>query len=178
MTMVATVIRGKYVQGSVDQNHPTPDSGHFETQEDPVTGDIVSVWVADTDPDNDVITDDQGNVREFDIPCIATAFTDTGYRSASNTEEFEKGVYRAYEYVEMRYPSNYVVTRRDFVTAIRDARTGKALWVEEDAALTDDDAYPATDFDVVGVNPIFDPFGTHIENLTVLKRSAVQSGQD
>jgi len=174
MTMIATVLRGRYVQTQSD--NPQPTNGHFEPQEDLVTGEIISVWVPDTEETE--ITDGEGHIIQFDVPCKATAFTDTGYRSASNTESFDEGIYRRYEYVEMRFPPSYVITSRDTVTAIRDARSGKALWVEEEALLTEEDVYPATDFDVIGVNPVFDPFGTHIENLTVLKRAEVQSGRD
>lgn len=172
-TMVATVRRGAVVNDQVLPDDPlTIETGKFIRSQDPDTGDVSYIWEEIEVPDDP--SDPVPNTREYDIDCQAKAFTDTGYRSASNTEEFDKGIYRIYEYVEMRFGPQHNLSRRDIVTAIRDKKTGKLLWAEEDAEVAEDGVYPATIFDVRGVNPIVDPFGTHIENVTVLKRAAVQ----
>lgn len=163
-TMIATVRRG-----AVINDQAAPENGRFARVQDPITGDMSYVWEENELPEGSPAID----TRSYKVPCQAKAFTDTGYRSSSNTEEFDKGKYRVFEFVEMRFAPKYHLTRRDTVTSIRDALTGKALWTESDAELNGE--FPPTVFEVVGVNPITDPFGTHIENLTVLKRASVQS---
>lgn len=172
-TMMATVRRGAMVNDQIEPGDT--ETGHFVRKQDPDTGEMTYVWVFFRDQDGDGEKDPAPeNDREYNISCQAKAFTDTGYRSASNTEEFDKGIYRVYEYVEMRFAPNINLSRRDAVTAIRDKRTGKLLWAEEDVEIAEDGAYPATSFDVIGVNPVVDPFGMHIENVTVLKRAPGQ----
>lgn len=173
-TMVATVRRGSVVN---DQAAPdgatTIEPGRFIREQDPYTGDVSYVWEEVEIPGEDPAP--VVNTRYYQIDCQAKAFTDTGYRSASNTEEFDKGIYRVYEYVELRYGPHINLSRRDIITSIRDKRTNKLLWAEEDAEVAQDGVFPATVFEVIGANPIIDPFGSHIENSTVLKRAAVQA---
>lgn len=177
--MVATVRRGAVIndQAATPSDPITVETGRFVRHQDPDTGDVDYVWEEiEIQPESpDPVLPRQA--PEYQIDCQGKAFTDTGYRSASNTEEFDKGIYRVYEYVELRYGPQHNLSRRDVVTSIRDKRTGKLLWAEEDAERVLPDGtvvYPATIFEVIGANPIIDPFGMHIENSTVLKRAAVQ----
>lgn len=137
-------------------------SGHYTFQQDPDTGAIVRRWVEDPD------TTDAVTVEELRIPCIIRGVIDGGIRVAGTTERYTPGgLYENIDYAKMQFPAGYVLTKRDKVTDVRNS-VGDLIWKEEEF----DDK--ATVFDVLGVTPIVDPFGAHIENQALLQRSEVQ----
>lgn len=143
--------------------------GHWVTQQDEITGAFTRVWVEDVAPAKPAIghgTSWQVVVDRFDIECLVRGFPEVGFRSSANTENWEDGIYKALEAIQMSFPAKYVLNRRQLVTNIRD-RSDKILWLEEETG-------QPTVFEVQGVTPTFDPFGRHIDNLTVLKRADVQ----
>jgi hypothetical protein len=144
---------------------PTGDpdvNGHYESKQDPDTGDIVRVWVVD---DSDPVA---GGVQPREIKCMVRPVIAGGIIGAANTERFTpQGVYDNIDYVKMTFPANTVLTKRDRITNIKNQK-GDILWIEEES----DSA--GTVFEVQGVNPILDPFGNHVENLALLKRAEVQ----
>jgi hypothetical protein len=71
----------------------------------------------------------------------------------------------------MFFPAGYRITKRDRVTNIRNAR-GQIIWKEEE--MENEGVYKSTTFDVLGVTPVLDPFGNHIENYALLERAEVQ----
>lgn len=143
--------------------------GHWETVQDEETGAIRRLWVEDevtATPPSSPGTNWQVNSNRFDIECSVTGFTEVGFRSSANTENFLKGDYTAIEVVQMKFPPRYVLNRRQFVTNIR-GRDKTILWLEEETG-------QPTVFEIQGVVPTFDPFGRHLDNLAVLKRSDIQ----
>lgn len=171
--MIATILNRTdvYPEVGLTPLESTVPEGHYETVQDEDTGTISRIWVDDVAP---VIEDPRaapGTTTEvyterFDIPCYARGFTELGFRSTANTETFDDGVYRAVEVIQMNFPSVYILNRRQYVTNIR-SRTKSILWLEEETG-------QATIFEVQGVTPIFDAFGTHKENIAVLKRATNQ----
>lgn len=154
-----------------DPAKPDVGIGHWEVVQDDDTGGVKRIWV-----DGPVSTpagyrraDFQSNKlgpAKYTIECAVRGFTEVGFRSSANTESFLDGSYRPFEVVEMTYPAKYTLSRRQLVTDIG-TKGGKPLWVEADTG-------NPTVFEVQGVTPTFDPFGKHIDNLTVLRRSDVQ----
>jgi hypothetical protein len=157
----------RLVQG--DNNTDPTDSHEFENgsyvyQQDPDTGAFIRVWVEDPDITDTVLPDD------LRIPCIARGVVDGGIRVAGTTERYTPaGIYENVDFVRMQFPAGYILTKRDKVTDIRNGKN-ILLWKEEEF----DGA--ATVFDVLGVTPIIDPFGNHVENTALLQRSEVQGG--
>lgn len=175
--MRATVLNYQYETADPATKTDPADAvkgGHWEVVQDEDTGGIKRVWMED----QVVATPTPGvnrstfhsNIRgqgaQFDIECVVRGFPEVGFRSTANTESFLGGNYRPFEAVQMSYPSKYTLSRRQLVTNIRN-QNGTLLWVEEDTG-------KPTVFEVQGVTPTFDPFGRHIDNLTVLKRADVQ----
>lgn len=145
-------------------------SGHFEAQQDDITGGIKQVWVEDTavaEPaKKDLGTNWRVDVNRYDVECYVRGFPEVGFRSSANTESFLDGLYNQFEAVQMVFPAKYVLNRRQYVTNIRN-KNDVVLWLEEETGLP-------TVFEVQGITPTFDPFGKHIDNLTVLKRAQIQ----
>jgi hypothetical protein len=63
------------------------------------------------------------------------------------------------------------LSKRDRITNVSNAK-GEIIWKEEEIQ-----GAPATVFIVMGVTPVVDPFGNHIENTALIQRAQVQSGQ-
>ena len=163
--MLATVLR-QYV----DDSDTTPSSGgYYEMVQNSVTGNIDRVW-RESDPDAvESVT--------MEIPCSVrgfTARTASGGASESFSDEYEN-----MDRARMKYPAGYLLTKRDRVTSIRNAITGEVIWLEEEQAEPDGTNYnvPVTIFEIVGVTPIVDPFGTHIENTALLQRAEAVVGE-
>jgi hypothetical protein len=152
--------------GNPDTGTP---NGHYEYQQDPDTGALIRVWV----PDTDDVTENPVAVEAGMMPgkrfdCMARGFTDGGIRVAGTTERWSsRGDIDTVDFVSIKFPPNVVLTRRDRVTDIRNSRN-VLLWKEEEF-----DDLP-TVFEVVGVTPIVDPWGEHIENSALLHRAEVQ----
>lgn len=155
--------------GKVDVN-PALEGGHYETVQDEITGALNRQWVPDqavvTQPVRGSGTTPVVSVARFDIECMVRGFPEVGFRSSANTENWEDGIYKAMESIQMSFPAKYVLNRRQFVTNIR-GRDDRLLWLEEETG-------QPTVFEVQGVTPTFDPFGRHIDNLAVLKRAEIQ----
>lgn len=148
--------------------------GHWETVQDELTGAVERIWMADaavveapgTKPFNKNADGFITAINRFDIECYVRGFPEVGFRSSANTENWEDGVYKALESIQMSFPAKYILSRRQLITNIRGAHD-KILWLEEETG-------QPTVFEVQGITPTFDPFGRHIDNLAVLKRSDVQ----
>lgn len=155
--------------------NPVPDvdagivTGHWRPSQDPDTGAVSREWVPDNTPVpavKDMGTDWRVKVNRFEIECYVRGFPEVGFRSSANAESWEDGIYRAMEMIQMVFPAKYVLSRRQLVTNIR-GRNDNVFWLEEETG-------QPTVFEVQGVTPTFDPFGRHIDNLTVLKRADIQ----
>lgn len=179
--MKATVLN----QYATDQADDTPAAGdvvtggHWEVVQDEDTGGIKRIWMEETAVAAPVEGSRRSSFKStvlgasrYDIECTARGFPEVGFRSTANTETFYEGSYEPFEAIQMSYPAKYILSRRQLVTNIR-TKDDKILWVEEDINDPEYGAQP-TVFEVQGTTPTFDPFGRHIDNLTVLKRAAIQ----
>lgn len=165
-TMKATLLH----QGDVDGPTPDPDGyGTWVKQQDPLTGEIVRVWVANPDPDPNTPANE--SVTVGDISCLARGIVDGGIRVAGTTERFGD-TYENIDYVKLWVPAGGIVpTKRDRVTNIRDLN-GHIVWIDEESI-----ANPAksTVFNVNGVTPLFDAFNNTKEWFVLLERAEVSS---
>lgn len=139
------------------------EQGEWKEDQDPLTGAFVRVWVPLTD-DSDPLAP-----TVYSIDCMANGIIDGGIRVAGTTERFEAD-YQSIDYVRMFFGPQHVLTKRDRVTNIRNARTGQIIWMDEELDAVNG-LYSATVFDVDGVTPIVNPFGRHIENFANLKKA-------
>lgn len=143
-----------------------PDSpdGEWVLEHDPDSNEIIRVWVPSDNPDT---PEDESGGTQKTFKCVARGIVDGGIRVAGTTERFSE-MYEGVDYVKIWFPANVVITRRDRVTNIR-TKGGQVLWREEERT----DRAP-TVFSVVGVTPIIDPFGKHIESTALLERVEAQ----
>lgn len=160
--MTATVLtQGEIVADEVNEDG-TVTAGHWESKQDPETGEIIRIWVVeDTDP----ITP---GTQEKRVKCIVRGILDGGIRVAGTTERYTpQGILESVDYVKMQFPASVKITKRDRVTNVAN-RHGIIIWREEEFNNA------PTIFDVLGVTPITDPFGNLIEWTALLHRSEVQ----
>ena len=155
--MKADILRGTVAEET------TPGSGEWVITHDPDSNEIIREWKP-ADDDNPSTPEYEG-LESF--RCIARGIVDGGIRVAGTTERFSE-LYEAVDYVKISFPPNTTITRRDRITNIRDPR-GNILWREEERT----DKAP-TIFSVVGVTPIIDPFGKHIESTALVERVETQ----
>jgi hypothetical protein len=147
------------------------DYGEWVEYQDPITGDITRVWVPSQDDNPDTPDVDESFTAES-IPCIVRGIVEGGVRAAGTTEEWGE-IYQSIELVRMHFPANVVLSKRDRIVNIRTAR-GQVIWKEEEAGADTQGVYKATVFEVLGVTPILDPFGNHVESYALLERAEIQ----
>lgn len=144
--------------------------GHYEIVQDPDSGAIERVWrpasTSNTLPGSDDI-DANDNSGIYTFQCSARGFTDGGIRVAGTTERWStRGYVDTVDRLTLKFPPNVYLSRRDRITLIRDKASRKVIWKE-------DDGYP-TVYEVDGVTPVIDMYGTVIENSALLTRAEVQ----
>ena len=139
-----------------------PDTeGQWVSKQDPDTGEIIRVWIEDSDSDT-------AGTQIRTINLTARGVIDGGLRSTGTSEQFTRdGLHRALETIKIKFPAGTELNARDRITNIKN-RDGIVLWKEEEFNNA------PTIFDVMGVTPIMDPFGQHIENFAMLQRAQVQ----
>lgn len=140
-------------------------SGVWVDRQDPLSGEIVRIW-------EPVTTDDPAtpDVEVKTIKCMVRGIIGGGVRAAGTTESFDKD-YQNIEFVRMTFPTNYVITKRDRITNIRNSKK-QIVWKEEENPQLG--LYRATVFDVLGVTPVLDPFGLVVENIALMERAEIQ----
>jgi hypothetical protein len=161
--MTATILTQEGLQGSTNADGEIV-AGHYEFKQDPLTGEIIRTWVIE---DVDPVTP---GTQEKRVKCIVRSIPDGGIRVAGTTERITpQGLWDSADYAKMQAPPSVKISKRDRVTNVTN-RKGIVVWREEEF-----DNKP-TVFEVLGVNPVFDPFGNHIENNILLQRAEVQGG--
>lgn len=156
--MTAEVLRNA---GVGDNTVNLDEAGTWKVQSDPITNEIVRIWVPLVKSETDI------QVVTFD--CIARGIIDGGIRVAGTTERFGKE-YENVDFVKMSFGPNFVLTKRDRITNIRDKRTGRILWKDEEVDKVGAD-YRATVFNVNGVTPEIDPFGRMTSQFALLSKA-------
>lgn len=152
------------------------EEGHWETVQNPITGQIERVWVDAPVDDNPDTPGDESLTGARYISCQANAIITGGLNSQGTTERWtSKGEYQNVDFVEMRVSANTLIRRRDRVTNIT-GPNGDILWIEEDHP-ADDGTLPPTVFQVRGVAPSLDIFNRPIEQFILLERAENQELQ-
>jgi hypothetical protein len=164
-------MKADILRQSSGSSTPTAD-GRWEDRQDPITGEIIRVWVplGVDDPDTPA---DESLVGTF--PCMARGVIDGGIRVAGTTERWGE-TYVDIDYCRIEFPARIIITKRDRITNIRN-RKGQIIWLEEEIPEGPTDEPPtfqATVFEVLGVTPVLDPFGNHTSNVAMLERAEVQ----
>jgi hypothetical protein len=171
MTALLLVPQGSNTDPTVPDPTPTTGSpsGRYEYQQDPDSGALIRVWVADTDNVAETVAQIERGVaegRRFKLQ--ARGFVDGGIRVAGTTERWSsRGDIDTVDFISIKFPASVVLTRRDRVTDIRNSK-GVLLWKEEEFDNS------ATVFEVLGVTPITDMYGNLIEQSALLQRAEVQ----
>lgn len=170
MTMTATLLHQNdtYSPGFPDLD----EFGEWTDSQDPLTGEIVRVWVPYPDqPDDDPDTPQDEGLSLNSIPCVARGIVDGGIRVAGTTERFG-ATYENIDFVKMWIPAGVRVSKRDRITNIADKR-GRIQWRDEESVNpeTPINEVRATVFNVNGVTPLFDAFNNHIESFVLLERA-------
>lgn len=161
-------MKADILRQSSGESTPTAD-GHWEDSQDPITGEIIRVWVPVGD---DPGTPDNEGVNASTFACMARGIIDGGIRVAGTTERWGE-TYVDIDYCRIEFPSRIVITKRDRITNIRN-RQGHILWLEEELGADSEGVYKATVFNVLGVTPVVDPFGRHTSNVALLERANIQ----
>ena len=140
---------------------PTTSSGNWNYVQDPDSGALQHLWLAD-DLSTPLI-----NEGLIGVNCLVRGIVSPGARGSGNTQMFN-AKYENIEFVKITFPASVNITKRDRITNIRDSN-GNILWIEEEA-----NGSPATIFEVKGITPVINPFGKHVENGGLLTRAEVQ----
>lgn len=170
----ATLLRQGYASDAPTTNDEETHGdlgGHYEFSTHPITGEIIRVWREVTIPDDPETDFDERQVFEF--KCQARPVITGGLNSQGTAERWTtKGSYENVDFVELFIPKGVIITKRDRVTNIKDSR-GRVVWVEEEHG-----SFEPTVFDVRGVAPSLDPFGSVVEYFALLERSEIQGGRE
>lgn len=137
--------------------------GQWVRNQDPLTNEIVRIWVPYPTP----IDPDIPDITAGTIDCLVRGIVDGGVQVSGTTERFGD-TYQNLEYIKMWTPPKVNLTKNDRVTNIRN-RAGQIMWLDEEF----EGVPKATVFNVNGVTPLFDPFNRHIENFVLLERAEV-----
>lgn len=143
---------------------PDNPEGTWITYQDPVTGEVMNNWTPGISDDDTTLEDETLLVRA--IPCLARGIVDGGIRVAGTTERFGD-TYENIDYVKLWVPARILLTKRDRITNIREALTGKIVWLDEEYAA----GSRPTVFNVNGVTPLFDAFNKHVESFVLLEKA-------
>lgn len=143
------------------ETHETDEYGTWVESQDPLTGQVVRIWVPSDDPNTPV-------VDVYNIPCLVRGIVDGGIRVAGTTERFGD-TYMNIDYAKMWVPANVRITKNDRITNIAD-KHGHIRWIDEESAV---DPNRATVFNVNGVTPLFNAFNELTEWFVLLERAEV-----
>lgn len=159
--MTALVLK----QGGPDDGDSGTGSqnGRYEYVQDPISGNIETVWVPDT---TQVENPETGEVDTIGrrIECSARAIREGGIRVSSTTERYStRGTLETADYINFEFGPDDLVTRRDRITDIMNS-SGKSIWIEEESTNL------PTVFEVTGVIPVTDPWGDVQKQVALLER--------
>lgn len=150
-----------------------PVTGHYVMKQHPVTREFIRVWEPvdiETPADSPFTTEIDTAPQVLTFDCQARGIMTGGLNSQGTTERWtSKGGYENVDFVEMVVPRDVVITKRDRVTDISDSR-GNVIWLEEEFG-----RMTPTVFDVRGVTPSVDPFGSVTEWFVLLERAEIQA---
>ena len=136
-------------------------SGTWTTNQDPITGEIITTWVPGEldDPSTPLVNEATDHVI---IPCFVQGIYNSGIRAAGSDERFGMNYYNI-EYLKMWTPAGIRLNKRDRITNIKDGN-GNIAFIDEEY----EDRI--TIFNVQGVTPRFDPFNRPIDQFVLLEK--------
>lgn len=179
---MATLLRQGYDSLTDATENPDPNTspsvnGKYVMEQHPVTGEIIRVWRSDyaTVEDNPSTPEDESlrTRATIEFPCQARGIITGGLNSQGTTERWtSKGTYENVDFIELQVPKHILITKRDRITNVRDSR-GNIIWREEEFG-----SFKPTVFDVRGVTPSLDPFGSLVEYFVLLERAEIQGGRE
>lgn len=166
-TMMADILRqgSQGVLGLPSVIDPTTGGSYVE-QQDPLTHEIVRKWVPAINVPDNINTPNVNESTLGSIPCEVKSIIEGGIRVAGSTERWGE-LYENVDYVRMRFSPKYFISKRDRITNIRNKKG--VIWVDEETGLR------PTEFEVLGVQPVTDAFGNHVENVAMLQKAEVYS---
>lgn len=155
-TMYAEVLRWDGTPNTGDTDDTT--QGTWETKQDPVTFEIINVWVPGTVDENE-----QPVQATREIRCLARSVVGRGTNLGGSAERFGE-IYQDIEVVRLWTPKKIDLKKNDRVTNIRSSKDGPILWISDITGAP-------TVFNVTGTVPLFDAFNNHIENYALLEKA-------
>lgn len=158
--MKADILR----QGSLEEDIDIDQEGNWQTVQDPLTWEIIRKWVPVVDDNPDT-----PEVDKYSVPCAARGIITNGITAVGTTERFGDR-YMNIDFVRMSFPQGVVISKRDRITNIRDAVTGRIMWLDEESP-EEGGEFRSTVFNVQGVTPVVDGMGRWVENVALLERA-------
>ena len=147
--------------------------GEWVERQDPLTGEIVRVWVPYDDPIDPTDPNDPAVIIKNQVPCLVRGIVDGGIRVAGTTERFGD-TYENMEYLKMWIPPSVKITKRDRVTNIRWKRNQSIIYTDDEFDDNDPETAPkATVFNVNGISQLYDAFNRPVESFILLERAEV-----
>jgi len=163
----ATLLRPGDAAGA-EQPVENEPGGYWKVEQHPLTGQVIRTWVEYTEDNPDT---PENETKKNIFECQARAIVTGGLNSQGTTQRWDsKGDYVNVDYVELQVPPDLIITKNDRVTSITDSR-GNVIWKEEEFG-----SMKPTVFNVRGVSPVVDPFGSVTEQFVLLERAEVQGG--
>lgn len=155
---------------------PTDPLGYWEYSQDPDSGAIERKWVGSIpdDPATPDVDESLNNYQLTGVRCEVKGIMSGGIRVAGTTQRMSD-MYENIEWLQSNFPADVNLTKNDKVTNIRNQK-GVLIYRNEEAT-GPSMAGGATVFDVMGVTPVTDPFGTIISQSVLLRRSDVQTNE-
>jgi hypothetical protein len=169
----AVLLRQGYDSNIPLDPDPTQPGGAYVYEVHPVTGEVEWVWKEVVTTPDDPTTPDVDETATLTFECQARSIITGGLNSQGTTQRWNsKGEYENVDFVELQFPKKYRITKRDRITNITDS-SGRVVWLEEEFG-----SMVPTVFDVLGVAPSLDPFGSQPEWFALLRRSEIQEGTE
>ena len=146
----------------------TVGGGQNQYVQDPISGAIVRKWTNDSNSS-------EVGVQKITFDCSAEGFADAGIRVLGTNEKVDD-LFRLTDMVKIFFSPSVHITGRDKITEIREKRSGKLVWREEESEYISGGQWveKPTVFDVRGVTPVINPMVGNNENYAILERSEVQ----
>lgn len=158
-----TMLADVYRQTASDKT-TTGDLGTHELLYNDITGSVDRKWKP--------VVQESDEQTAFSIKCQGNPIVNKGSTIGRSTnEKFMSGEYEQSDYIYLTYPASYTLSNRDRITNVRNAITNKVIWVDEEKDADESGIFPSTVFEIIGITPIVDLFGNHIENRALLGRA-------
>lgn len=155
-TMVANIIRN-YTENVYDPSN----IGGYKTIYDELTGEVSDIYV-----EADLIPNDGKNEVTLSVPCLVTPSYTV---SQANDLQYKGTRIIDTERLIMKVASRYHLYTTDRVTDIR-TKTGELIFEDDQRPRSNAGGSSPAVYNIVGVLPVTDPFGTVVERQVQLEK--------